>query len=365
MSDDIRNYLSKFANTPILSKDKVEAAFRAIEGAEQETHAIALRTQYVRQKVESLSNGELDFQKLCDSGCRDGIQKIWRKLNLLSKDKNKDRLVNRLGMDLTTWAETQRLLALAEKRTQRAKTKLIEANLRLVVSVAKRYQNRNMPIMDLVQEGNIGLMKAVDKFDFRKGFMFSTYATWWIRQAITRAIEDQSRTIRLPVYQGEKQGRVARSERYLGQVLGRDPTAQEIAEKMDLPVEEVQQVQQFVRVSASLDAPVEGSEEGDERHSLGDLIPDEVSGTPETLALKTALEVEIRKHIQVLNPREQRIVKLRFGIDESHDHSLESIGELLAATGRKLTRERIRQIESVALKKLAHPARAPRLRAHL
>ena len=266
------------------------------------------------------------------------------------------QLEEECGASATELRRTVQIIERGETEADAAKKQLIEANLRLVVSIAKRYTNRGLQFLDLIQEGNIGLMKAVDKFNYRRGYKFSTYATWWVRQAITRAIADQARTIRIPVHMIETINKLVRTQRRLQQELGREPTTEELAKKMDLPVPKVRKVLRIAQEPISLETPV-GEEE--ESH-LGDFIVDRRVVSPSEAVINLNLREQTAEVLKTLSPREEKIIKMRFGLMDGSEHTLEEVGQYFA-----VTRERIRQIEAKALRKLRHPSRSHRLRAFL
>ncbi len=263
------------------------------------------------------------------------------------------RIFKHLELKRTELKELARGVKVHDYNMWEAKQRLIEANLRLVVSIAKRYVNLGLKFSDLIQEGNIGLMKAVDKFDYKKGYKFSTYATWWIRQAITRSIADHGRTIRIPVHMIETINRLLQTSRQLLKELGREPYPEEIAERMDIPIAKVRRILRLMKQTLSLETPIGDDEES----SLGDFIEDEKSPSPSDAAIEKDLSDQTNLVLETLTPREEKVLRMRFGIGEKQDYTLEEVGKVLG-----VTRERVRQIEAKAIRRLRHPTRAKLLK---
>ncbi len=338
---------------------KLKEYNRGIEKAEEEitgrerTHGLELKDINKLVKQMQKGSGAKSDGSVAE---RMGLTRE-RLIELEKLVKKAEKNVAGTGLPINRLKEIRiRKIEEGEAKAKQAKTELIEANLRLVISIAKKYTNRGLQFLDLIQEGNIGLMKAVDKFEYQRGYKFSTYATWWIRQAITRAIADQARTIRIPVHMIETINKLIRTSRYLVQEMGREPTPEEIAIKMELPLEKVRKVLKIAREPISLETPI-----GEEEDSyLGDFIEDKKIITPSEAVINLNLSEQTRKVLSTLTPREEKVLRMRFGIGEKADHTLEEVGQDFS-----VTRERIRQIEAKALRKLRHPSRSKRLKSFI
>jgi RNA polymerase primary sigma factor len=338
-----------------LSRTRIQMSqlARSIEFTVRERNRLIAKLRQTVERLHSLEREVAKLERRAEVTRGDGAG-VRRDLGMRRADLAEISDASEVG--LTDLKRGLQRIQRGEAVSQQAKKELTQANLRLVVSIAKKYTHHGLQFLDLIQEGNIGLMRGAEKFEWRRGYKFSTYATWWIRQAITRAISDQARTIRVPVHMVEHINKMIRASREMVQELGREPTSEELAERLEIPVDKVRQVKKIAQQPISLETPL-GEEESSH---LGDLIEDKAIASPSDAAIKLNLKEQTASLLKTLTPREERIIKMRFGMEDGSEHTLEEVGNTFA-----VTRERIRQIEAKALRKLRHPARSDRLRCFL